>query len=95
MKDKLSHLPLPITGLMLGTFALGNLLQSHHPLIRMGCGIIGIGIFILITLRILLNWDQLQRERKQVLMASVFPTYSMSTMLLATYLKPYLGMDAR
>ncbi len=89
MNSFLKKLPLPITGLMLGLFALGNLLQSYSESLRNLLGIIAFAILILVTLKIILFPKGIKEALENPVVASVFPTFSMSVMLLPTYLKPY------
>lgn len=87
--DFIKKIPTPIVGLMLGFFALGNLLQSYSETLRLVLGAIGLVIFVLITIRILTNFDVFKEEMKNPVIASVFPTYSMAMMLGSGYLVPF------
>lgn len=89
MKDLLKKLPLPITGLMLGFAALGNLIQSHSQGLRSVFGVISLIIFILVLLKIFTFSNGVKEALNNPVVASVFPTFSMSMMLYATYFKPY------
>lgn len=91
MKDILKKLPLPITGLMLGFAALGNLIQSYSQVLRIIFGLISSIIFILVLLKIILFPKGVKEALENPVIASVFPTFSMTMMLLATYIKPYSG----
>lgn len=37
----IKKIPIPVCGVVLGMFGLGNLLQSYSEGIRMACGIVG------------------------------------------------------
>ncbi|NLJ77768.1 MAG: TDT family transporter [Tissierellia bacterium] len=89
MKKLLKDLPLPITGLMLGFAALGNLVQTYSQDIRNIFGTISFIIFILVVLKMLLFSEGVKEALENPLVASVFPTFSMTMMLLATYIKPF------
>lgn len=89
MKSFLKKLPLPITGLMLGFAALGNLIQSHSDGLRGLFGLISVFIFVLVILKIIMFPKGVRQALENPVVASVFPTLSMTMMLLATYIKPF------
>lgn len=80
--------PVPITGLMLGLAAAGNLLQSYGEIYRSILGIISAIFFILMLTKIVNFMGDVNEQLQNPVIASVFPTFSMATMILATYLKP-------
>lgn len=82
---------MPAVGLMLSFAALGNLLQSYADIYKNILGIISAALFILMTLKFLCNFPGLKNDLSAPIGASVFPTYSMCIMLLASYVKPYYG----
>ncbi len=85
--------PFVMSGLTLGLAALGNLLQSYSPTLRLICGVIALILFLTLTVRILINFSDYITEAQKPVAASVFPTYPMSIMLLSTYLEPLLGLS--
>lgn len=89
MKNLLKKLPLPITGLMLGFAALGNLIQSHSEILRNLFGLISVIIFPLVVLKLIMFKKGVKEALENPVIASVFPTFSMTMMLLATYIKPF------
>lgn len=89
---KLNKIPFAFSGVILAILALGNLLQSYHPVLRSICGWLALILFIIYTIRIFTGWQQLKEEWQQALPASVFPTYPMAIMLLATYTTPLLSI---
>lgn len=89
MKDFFKKIPMPVVGLMLSLAALGNLIQSYGDVYRNILGLLATIIFILATIKFLTNISLLKEDLSTPIGASVFPTYSMGIMLLATYLKPY------
>ncbi len=93
--DKIKKIPLPMAGLILGIAALGNLLKSYSEMLRNLLGLISGLLFILLTLKIFFNLEGSKKELENPVVATVFPTYSMSMMLLATYLKPFIGETAK
>ncbi len=89
MSKVIKNLPLPIAGLMLALFALGNLVQTYSETVRYVFGAIGFIIFILIILKLALQNKLVMEELSNPLIFSVFPTFSMGIMLMATYIKPF------
>lgn len=89
MKKLLKKLPLPITGLMLGFAALGNLIQSYSESLRSLFGLISVIIFVLVILKIIMLPKEVGQSLENPVVASVFPTFSMTMILLATYIKPF------
>lgn len=54
MKDIIKKVPIPLCGVMLGTAALGNLLQSYGEGIRNVCGIFAAFLLILVLLKLIM-----------------------------------------
>lgn len=94
MKDKIRKVPLPLCGVMLGTAALGNLLQSYSEGVRYICGIAAAFLLILILMKLILFPQMFIEDMKNPVMASVSGTFSMALMILSTYLKPFIGAAA-
>lgn len=88
-------IPLPIVGLILGLFALGNLLQSYSETLRLVIGGVGTILLVLFLIRLFGNFGVFKEEMKNPVMASVFGTLSMAIMLFAGYLKPFIGEGAK
>lgn len=91
MKGLLKKLPLPIVGLMLALAATGNLVLSYGQTYRNIFGILSGITFILVILKMIVYPKAVSESMDNPVVASVFPTFSMGIMLLATYLKPYQG----
>lgn len=89
MNHFLKKIPMPIVGLMLACGALGNLVQTYGEIYRNIMGMITLVLFIGATTKFICDIPGLKRELEQPVAASVFPTYTMGIMLLATYVKPY------
>lgn len=90
MRSMLKKMPLPISGLMLGLAALGNLMQSYGNDFRNLCGVLAMAIFVLLLAKIILYTKGVAEALENPVVASVSPTFSMGMMLLATYIKPYI-----
>ena len=85
----LKRYPIPIAGLILGLFALGNLIQSYNANARLVLGVIALILYVPYLLKILVLNVKLSEPLDNPVAASVFPTFTMATMLLAAYVKPY------
>lgn len=94
MKDRIKKVPLPLCGVMLGTAALGNLLQSYGEGIRNVCGIFAAFLLVLVLLKLFLFPEMVKEDMKNPIMASVSGTFSMAIMILSTYVKPFIGQGA-
>lgn len=88
MNALLKKYPVPITGLILGLAAAGNLVQSYGEIYRSLFGIVSAILYVLMIVKIAKFTDGVKESLQNPVVASVFPTLSMATMLLATYLKP-------
>lgn len=90
----IKRIPLPMAGVMLGTAALGNLLQSYSETLRLILGAISAIIGVFLIVKIIMHPNTFKEEMKNPIMASVFGTFTMALMLLAVYAKPFLGSSA-
>lgn len=91
MKGFLKKIHMPMAGLMLAFATLGNLFQSYGDVYRNIMGSISAILLIVLTFKFAFDFKGLKNEMDNPIGASVFPTYSMGIMLLATYVKPYNG----
>lgn len=94
MKDIIKKVPLPICGVMLGTAALGNLLQSYSEGLRYVCGIAAAFLLLLIIMKLILFPGMIKEDMGNPIMASVAGTFPMAVMILSTYVKPFIGTAA-
>lgn len=85
----LKRYPIPIAGLILALFALGNLIQSYSNEARLALGVIGFILYVPYLLKVIILNAKLSEPLSNPVAASVFPTFTMATMLLAGYVKPY------
>lgn len=90
----IKKIPLPITGVMLGLAALGNLLQSYSEGLRLLCGAASAILGLLFFLKLLCYPALIKEDMKNPIMASVSATFPMALMLLSVYLKPFAGVAA-
>lgn len=87
--------PIPICAVILGMFGLGNLLQSYSEGVRLLCGAVGAVLMVMFLIRALLDWKKFCNEMENPIMASVFCAFPMAVMMLATYVKPYIGSPTK
>lgn len=89
MKPLLRKLPLPISGLMLGLAALGNLLGAYHSGLRYFLGSLSALLFIGLLLKIIAFPGCIKEGFTNPVVACIMATFPMALMLLTTYIKPY------
>lgn len=94
MKDIIKKVPLPLCGVMLGTAALGNLLQSYGEGIRYVCGVFAAVLLVLVLAKLIMYPNMIKEDMQNPIMASVSGTFSMAIMILSTYVKPLIGNAA-
>ncbi len=94
MTQILKKYPVPATGLMLGLAALGNLIQSYGEVYRSIFGVLSAILFVLMIAKMIKYPKDIVIALDNPLVASVFPTFSMTIMLLATYIKPFSQIAA-
>ncbi|MSR94192.1 TDT family transporter [Clostridiaceae bacterium 68-1-5] len=94
MKHVIKKISIPVCGVMLGTAALGNLLQSYSEKIRYVCGGFAALLLVGVLLKLILDVRAVKEELKTPVGASVAGTFSMALMIFSTYLKPFIGKGA-
>ena len=94
MKNVIKKVPVPLSGVMLGLAALGNLLQSYSEGVRYFCGILAGLLLILLILKLILFPGMIKEDMKNPIMTSVAATFPMALMLLSTYVNPFIGNAA-
>lgn len=94
MRNLIKRIPLPASGVMLGTAALGNLLLSYGEWVRNICGVFAGLLLIGLLLKLILFPQMIREDLKNPIMASVAGTFPMALMILSTYVKPYIGGGA-
>lgn len=82
----IKKLPIPVSGLILASLSLGNLLHDIHPVLRIAFGSIGAIFLILILLKVALYPQLIKNDFKNPVIVSSSGTFSMSLMILSTYL---------
>lgn len=94
MKETIKKVPIPLCGVMLGTAALGNLLQSYGEGIRYVCGVFAAFLLVLVLLKLIMFPGMIKEDMGNPIMASVSGTFTMALMILSTYVKPFIGKAA-
>ncbi|MEB3025389.1 MULTISPECIES: TDT family transporter [unclassified Parvimonas] len=89
--DLLKKLPIPIAGLILAMFALGNLLQAYSNVVRLCIGGVALILYVIFVLKIVLLNLKLKTVLDNPVVASVLLTSTMATMLISTYVKSYIS----
>ena len=94
MNNVIKKVPIPLCGVMLGTAALGNLLQSYSEGIRYVCGVFAAFLSVLVLLKLIMFPGAVKEDMTNPIMASVSGTFPMALMILSTYVKPFIGQAA-
>jgi exfoliative toxin A/B len=82
----IKQIPVPISGLILALLSLGNLLQDMNQDIKYLFGAIGAVFIILLILKVIMYPADIRSDFKNPVIVSSSGTFSMSLMLLSTYL---------
>ena len=85
----LRQYPIPTAGLILSLFALGNLVQGYSRGARLLLGGVAFLLYLPYLLKLLVLNAKLKEPLENPVAASVLPTFTMATLLLAGYVKPY------
>jgi exfoliative toxin A/B len=88
MNDFFKKIPVPITGLMLGAAALGNLVKDRGEIFRDMLGIVSVVIFIMLVIKIIKNPGIISAGLDNPVVGGVMATFPMGMMILSTYIKP-------
>ncbi|PRX30430.1 exfoliative toxin A/B [Orenia metallireducens] len=89
MTEIFKRVPVPIAGLMLGLAGLGNLIQGYGNQYRYLAGILAMLVALLLIGSFFANKKGFLAQLENPVVASVFPTFSMAIIILATYLLPF------
>ena len=86
----IKNIPIPISGLILALLSLGNLLEGINPYLKYFFGLTGIIFLILIILKVILYPKLIKNDFKNPVIVSSSGTFSMSLMVLSTYLLQFI-----
>ncbi|SHM35972.1 Voltage-dependent anion channel [Caldanaerovirga acetigignens] len=82
--------PIPISGLMLGVAAAGNLLSQYGSVYKNIFGFLSAVILVLVVAKIIMVPKSVLESFENLAVAGVMPTFSMGIIILANYIKDYL-----
>ena len=88
----IKNIPIPIAGLILALVSLGNLLNDIHPYLKYLFGTIGLIFLALLLLKAILYPKIIKNDLKNPIILSSSGTFSMSLMVLSTYLIPFIPL---
>lgn len=94
MKHLLLRIPLPLSGVALGTAALGILLQNYSDIIPPFCGVLATVFLSLVLLKYLCFPATFRKDMNDPVLADVAGTFTMAMMTLSTFLEPYSNSAA-
>lgn len=89
--DRIKKIPYPMSALILGLFALGNLILTESPAMittRKVIGVIAGILYILYLVKIFSDFSAFREALNNPIIGSVIQTWPMATGLFAQYLKP-------
>ena len=86
----IKKIPIPVSGLILALLSLGNLLNDINPILKIACGLAGSIFLALIVLKLILYPDDIKSDFGNPVIASSSGTFSMSLMILSTYLVGFM-----
>ncbi len=84
-------LPIPVCGLILAILSLGNLLYVYNPNFKLICGTVGVIFIIMLVLKLLLYPGEVKSDLSNPIILSNSGTFSMSLMILSTYVNTFNG----
>lgn len=80
--------PMPIAGVALGVVALGNLLQPVAEPLHAACGVLALGLLLLLVAKLASFPHMMADDMRHPIFCSVSATFFMTVMQLATYVQP-------
>ncbi|WP_042678701.1 TDT family transporter [Anaerosalibacter massiliensis] len=89
MRNIVKQMPIPIVGLMLALAATGNLVMSYGIVYRNIFGILSAIILVLMLMKIIKYPKEVLKSLDNIVVASVFPAFTMGIMLLSTYISGF------
>ena len=82
----IEKLPIPITGVILALVSLGVICNDYHPYLKYIFGLAGCVFLILILTKAVFYSNEIKNDFKNPIILSSSGTFSMSLMLLSTYI---------
>lgn len=90
MNKYLKNTPFALSGVMLGTASLGNLLGNYSYAIHNILGIIAFIFWLVFVLKFLIHPRIMKKELENPGNFSIAPTFTMGSMVLVTYIVGYI-----
>lgn len=90
----IKKVPIPLAGPMLGTAALGSLLQVYSDLLHAVCGWAAAFLLFLLTAKIIRYPKMILSDLQSPIFTGVGATYPMGIVILSTYIEPYFHKAA-
>lgn len=90
MKSVIDKISVPISGLMLGLAAAGNLISSQALIFKIIFGIISFVILLLLVLKIATNPKSIKEELNNPAVAGVAATFPMGIIVLSVYINSFI-----
>ena len=81
-------MPPSVCGLALGFATLGNLLAPYGAMLKFLCGCAAFIIIAVYTVKVFTDLNGCKKEFENPIALSILPTYSMTLILLAAFVKP-------
>ena len=91
MKKLLTKYPYPVSGLILGLAALGNLIRNYGEIYRYAFGIIAMILLVVLVIKIVTDIKGFKTFLENPVAAAAFATAPMSVTILSTYFPPEIG----
>lgn len=91
MKKILMKYPYPISGLILGLAALGNLIRTYGEIYRTVFGMIAMVLMVILIIKMLSDIEGFKTFMQNPVAAAAFATAPMSVTILSTYFPPTIG----
>ena len=85
----IEKLPIPITGVILALVSLGVICSDYHPYLKYIFGFAGCVFLIMILIKTVFYSNEIKNDLKNPIILSCSGTFSMSLMLLSTYIIPF------
>ena len=89
MSKILKKLPIPISGLMLGAAALGNLVRDRGEIYRDILGIVAVILLVMLIAKVAMYPKCVKEGLDNPVVGGVMATFPMGMMIISTYLVPY------
>lgn len=89
MRNLLQHIPIPMSGLMLALFSFAKLSIDIYVAVSGVAFLLGVLLFVLLIGKGLFAFAAVRADLKNPIIASVAPTFTMGTMVMASMLFTY------